>query len=121
MRKEKVTKKWLEWFYSLNSTLFALNVKKNLDLSFLKQKSLPPKNTEFHGYILFSVFSAKISGRNKNVYRFCFIGIETDVIIKRGKEEVVLKKNLEEFSSGLIEILLWRPSGGCSGCGNSSV
>ena len=63
----------------------------------------------------------KISSKNKNVHRFCFVGIETDVIIKRGKEELVLKKNLKDFSSGLIELLLWRPSGGGYVCGNSTV
>jgi len=35
----------------------------------------------------------KISGRNKIIYRFWFVGIKTDVIIKRGKGELVLKKN----------------------------
>jgi hypothetical protein len=54
----KVTKRSAD---GLNSMLFALNVKKNLDLDFLKSKSLPRKNTEFHRYVLFSVFSAKIS------------------------------------------------------------
>ena len=109
---EKVTKRWVN---SLNSMLFTLNVKKNLDLGFLKQKSLPRKSTKFHGYILFSVFSVKISGRKKDSFRFWFVGIKTDVIIKRGKGELVLKKNLKEFSSGLI-VLLWRPPGGCYVC-----
>ncbi len=70
---EKVTKRWVN---SLNSMLFTLNVKKNLDLGFLKQKSLPRKSTEFHRYILFSVFSVKISGKNKNIFRFWFVAIK---------------------------------------------
>jgi len=68
---EKVTKRWSD---SLNSTLFTLNVKKNLDLGFLKQKSFSRKNTEFHRYILFSVFSMKISGRNKIFIVFGLLG-----------------------------------------------
>ena len=87
---EKVTKIWVD---SLNSMLFTLNVKKNLDLGFLKQKSLPRKNTEFHRYTLFSVLFIKISGKNNNIYRFWFVGIKTDITIRREKGEVVLKKN----------------------------
>jgi hypothetical protein len=36
---EKVTKRWVD---SLNSTLFTLNVKKNLDLCFLGEKIKKP-------------------------------------------------------------------------------
>ena len=102
---EKVTKRWVD---SLNSTLFTLNVKKNLALCFFKLKNksnhentkgrkyeikIQRKNTKFCKYKLFSVFSVKISGRNKDSFRFWLVVIKTDVATRREKRRVVLKKN----------------------------
>ena len=48
---------------------------------------------EFRRYILLRVFTVKISGENKNVFRFWFVRIKTNVLIREEKGVVALKKN----------------------------